>query len=36
MQWKKIIYNEKELNYSVSENGQVRNDKTGRILSNSF
>lgn len=36
MQWKKIIYNEKELNYSVSESGQVRNDKTGRILSNSF
>lgn len=32
MEWKKIFYNGKELNYSVSDEGQVRNDKTGYIL----
>lgn len=31
-QWKKIIYNDIETFYSVSSLGQVRNDKTGRIL----
>lgn len=36
MEWKKIIYENKELNYSISDQGQVRNDKTGRILSNSL
>lgn len=36
MQWKKIIYENYETNYSISEEGIVRNDKTGRILSNSF
>lgn len=32
MVWKKIIINNQESIYSVSDNGQVRNDKTGRIL----
>ena len=36
MRWKKIIYENVETNYSISEDGQVRNDKTGRILSNSL
>jgi hypothetical protein len=36
MKWKKIIFENKELNYSISDNGQVRNDKTGRILTNSL
>jgi hypothetical protein len=36
MQWKKIIYENCETNYSISEEGSVRNDKTGRVLSNSF
>ena len=36
MQWKKIIYENCETNYSISEEGTVRNDKTNRILSNSF
>lgn len=31
--WKKIIDNEIETNYSVSDNGEVRNDKTNKILS---
>ena len=30
--WKKIFYDGIETNYSVSSFGQVRNDKTGRIL----
>lgn len=30
--WKKIIINNQESIYSISDNGQVRNDKTGRIL----
>lgn len=29
MEWKKI---KNKLNYSVSDNGEIRNDKTGRIL----
>lgn len=36
MEWKKIIYNNDELNYSISENGDVRNDKTNYILTNSL
>lgn len=31
--WKKIIFNNIETIYSVSDDGQVRNDKTNRILS---
>lgn len=31
--WKKIIYDEKETNYSVSENGEVKNDITEKLLS---
>lgn len=34
--WKKIKYNGQELNYSVSDKGQVRNDKTHYILKPSF
>ena len=30
--WKKIVYDNIETNYSVSENGEVRNDKTNYIL----
>ena len=30
--WKKIYLNEQESIYSVSDTGEVRNDKTGRIL----
>ena len=30
--WKKIIYNKQELNYEVSENGQVRNSQTLEVL----
>lgn len=30
--WKKIIYEGTELNYSISSNGQVRNDKTNYLL----
>lgn len=32
IEWKKIFYNELETYYSVSTDGQVRNDITGRIL----
>lgn len=32
IQWKKIIINNIETIYSISSDGQVRNDKTGRIL----
>lgn len=35
VQWKKIIINNIETIYSVSSNGQVRNDETGRILKQS-
>lgn len=31
-EWKKIIINNQETFYSVSSEGEVRNDKTGRIL----
>jgi hypothetical protein len=31
--WKKIIDNNIETNYSISDNGEVRNDKTNKILS---
>jgi hypothetical protein len=30
--WKKIYLNEQKSIYSVSDTGEVRNDKTGRIL----
>lgn len=30
--WKKIIHNEIETNYSVSDTGEIRNDTTGRLL----
>lgn len=30
--WKKIILNNIETNYSVSDKGEIRNDKTGRML----
>ena len=30
--WKKVIYNNQETSYSVSDIGEVRNDKTGYIL----
>lgn len=32
IQWKKIIVNNQDTIYSVSSDGQVRNDNTGRIL----
>lgn len=35
-QWKKIIYNNYELNYSISNYGNVRNDKYGNFLKPSF
>lgn len=31
-EWKKIIFNNQETFYSVSSEGDVRNDKTGRVL----
>ena len=31
--WKKIIIDENETNYSVNEVGEVRNDKTGKLMS---
>lgn len=34
--WKKIKYEDQELNYSISDDGRVRNDKTMRILTPSF
>lgn len=34
--WKKIIYEEKETNYSVSDDGFVRNDSTNYILKNNL
>jgi hypothetical protein len=33
--WKKYIFNNQETNYSVSDNGEVRKDTTGYILSQS-
>ena len=33
IQWKKIFIDEKETNYSVSSTGEVRNDITKKILS---
>ena len=30
--FKKIFYENQETNYSISDEGQVRNDKTGRIM----
>lgn len=36
MEWKKIIYEDQETNYSVSSTGRVRNDKTGKELSPSL
>ena len=30
--WKKIIYNNQETSYSVSDTGEVRNDKTNKLL----
>lgn len=36
MEWKKIIIGEKETNYSVSNEGYVRNDTNNRILTNSL
>ena len=30
--WKKVIYNNQETSYSVSDIGEVKNDKTGYIL----
>lgn len=33
--WKKYIYNEKETDYSISDDGQVRKDSTNYILSQS-
>lgn len=31
--WKKIIDNNIETNYSVSDNGEIKNDKSGKLLS---
>ena len=31
-QWKQIVIDDEEYNYSISNEGNVRNDKTGRIL----
>lgn len=31
-EWKKIIINDIETNYSVSTDGDIRNDNTNRIL----
>lgn len=36
MEWKKIIVDEKETNYSISSEGNVRNDTNNRILTNSL
>lgn len=30
--WKTIIVNNKETNYSISDNGEVKNNKTNKIL----
>lgn len=30
--WKKIIYNNQETSYSISDTGEVRNDKTNKLL----
>ena len=34
--WKKIFYNNEETNYSVSTEGEIRNDKTNRILKGTY
>lgn len=34
--WKKIIVDEKETNYSISETGEVKNDVSGRMLNPSI
>lgn len=34
--FKKIIFENQETNYSVSDDGQVRNDKTGRLLKGTY
>ena len=34
--WKKIIVDEKETNYSISETGEVKNDVSGRLLNPSI
>ena len=34
--WKKIIIDNKETNYSVSDKGEIKNDKTGRLLNPSI